>query len=320
LRVARARLVALPLALAVSCGGRDRLPPGARIDRALAGGATHAYALAALPGEVVEVQVVERGIHVSLVLETEAGQELLAAADRLTAVAEPPGRYRLTVRPLRSDAAAGRYVLERRAARAAGEADRLRFRAARRMHDGRGLLKKENEDAVRAGESAFEEARSLYEKAGDLPGQFDAVGMMSEARDNLGDMAGSQAFNEQALGLARRAKDPLREADALQWMATAEGHAGRLDVAEAHARAALGLVQRGATAGVRGRSCSPSPSSWASGRRGTKRPSGSSRRCRCSRSTRTPTASPRPRTTSPSTTAASATSSGRSATCASRCG
>lgn len=238
----RLALLALPLAV---CSRSAGLRAGDHVEGSLKGGETRVYEMQAAPGEVLAARVAEHGIHVSLALQTADGVESLTGTDSLEAVSEAPGRYRLVVSPRSDDAANGRFTLERLPARTASAADRSRFGAARRMWEGHALLRRETEATSLEAEKKFQEARQLSQAASDLAGEFDAVGMLSEARDNLGDMKGSQAYNEECLALARKAGDSLRESDALQWMGIAETHFGQIDLALEHLRAALAKASAG---------------------------------------------------------------------------
>ncbi len=236
------------LVLAASIAGESDRPvlgPGGHAEGTLSGGERRFHRVGAEPGQALEIAVTEHGIHVEILLQNAAGVDIAGPSERLSAVVENVEGYRVVVHALSDEAPSGGYALDLAPARAAEDADRLRFAAARRRHDGDILLARDTASDTDGAAAAFEDARRLSEQAADLAGQFEAVSMLGEARDQLGDEQGALARYQEALVLARRAGNARGEGAALTWIALAEAHLGiGAEQALEHLRAGLALLRQ----------------------------------------------------------------------------
>jgi CHAT domain-containing protein/tetratricopeptide (TPR) repeat protein len=208
------------------------------VERALSGGQSHAYRVAVAGSQLLEASVTEKGIHVALSLDSGGGTERLATAGRIRAVSEAGESYRLVVRPLRSDAPRGGYVLEV-AARPASDTDRLRFAAELRLAEAERLLAQQTETAMRRAEGDLREVEKLAVRAGDDAVRCRAVNLIGLAHERLGDMRAAVGFRERALELARQAAEAGVEVDALIGLGIARGHLGEMASATESLRSAV---------------------------------------------------------------------------------
>jgi CHAT domain-containing protein/Tfp pilus assembly protein PilF len=123
---------------------------GKPVERELAGGQTHTYELRLAAGQYFEVVVEQRGIDVVAALFGPDGKRLTEVdgpngargPETVWWVAEVDGSYRLEIRSLRKDAAAGRYEVRIEALRAATEGDRALAEALRLHSESEGLREK----------------------------------------------------------------------------------------------------------------------------------------------------------------------------------
>lgn len=133
----RAGLVALclltVLILPVSLADSDYLAPGVRV-RPIEPGEVHAYRLALDAGQVVEIEVEQKGIDLRLTLRAPSGKELVQVdgtfgrlgRELLTWVTEEPGRHELVVAAFSDPAPSAEYELSYGDPRPATAEDRAR--------------------------------------------------------------------------------------------------------------------------------------------------------------------------------------------------
>src|SRR5262245_23066967 len=132
---------------------KQSLEAGKPIERELAGGQSHSYQIAMIPGQYLQISVAQKGIDVVLALFAPAGEKRgevdresgFAGVETISIIAETAGNYRIEVRPLKKEAKAGRYEIK---------IDKLQEATA------------EDRDRVAAG-ALFEEAERLFEGSTD---------------------------------------------------------------------------------------------------------------------------------------------------------
>ncbi|HMX26720.1 MAG TPA: tetratricopeptide repeat protein, partial [Blastocatellia bacterium] len=192
---------------------------GKPIERELAGGDKHQYQIGLITGRFLRVIVEQRGVDVTVALLAPDGKQLLEVdspngtedEESLGWVTEAVGVYRLEVRSLEKDAAAGRYTVklsELRAATADDGAALVREEQLRQAS----LLEAEAAGLAQSGklEQAFspaERALALREKA--LGAQHLEVGTalknLADLRKNHGDYDKAESLYDRALVIREKA-------------------------------------------------------------------------------------------------------------------
>lgn len=253
-------------AFAVGAAERQALPPGQRIDRPLSGGEAHRYEVPLPKDQAVEVRVAGHGIPLALSLEGRDGAERLRGP-RLLVLSDGEAP-RLVVRALRQDVPQGRYTLTLSPARAAAEADRLRFQGSLLLHDGRRRLESENHAALLEAQQDLDGAWRRFEEAGDPHGQSEALGALAQAQERLGDATGALERLEQARALAVAAGDPLLEGDARVGLGLLLSRIGRMEEALGHLRTGVSLARARADRGREGKALRALGTALAHGERG----------------------------------------------------
>ncbi len=140
-----------------------KLEVGKAIERELSGGAAHSYEIGLKTGQLFKLIVEQRGIDVVVKLINSIGVTALEVdspngangAEPLTFIATTSGKYRVEVRSLEKDAAAGRYAIRLAERRAATDKDRALYEADKLMQQASALRDK----------GAYNAAVPLAEKA-----------------------------------------------------------------------------------------------------------------------------------------------------------
>jgi CHAT domain-containing protein/tetratricopeptide (TPR) repeat protein len=206
------------LLLAQLVVGTSTLVPGVPVERGLAGGESHAYAVAVQPGrpgQPLLVTVDQRGIDVEIdvlgpdgrslgVVDTPTGAE---GPESVLIEGDPAVQYRVEVRSPTKTAAPGRYEVRAEALPLGTPADRQRVEAERLVTEAARLLSKGTAEAAR-------QSIALYTQA---LGPWRALGRHREEARSLTILAGLQA----GLGDARQAIETYRQALPL-WEALAD--------------------------------------------------------------------------------------------------
>src|SRR5262249_42632908 len=93
------------------------LEPGKPVERELSGGQSHSYKITAISGRYLHIVVEQRGIDVAVALFAPDGKKICevdgeratVGAERVLAIAEAAGPYRIEVRSAEKTAQTGRY-------------------------------------------------------------------------------------------------------------------------------------------------------------------------------------------------------------------
>ena len=176
------------------------LPPGQPVRRELLAGASDNYRLPLASGEVVDIQVEQNGVDVSLLLWGPDGEMLLAVdtpksgrgTERLFDLAESGGIYRLEIRgPGGKMPHRGSYVVRLAKPRPAGPRDRLRARACREYSRGELLRKAGSGESRRQAVAHHEKAFRLWRFLGDREQAATALYRSAGILHDLGDEPGA---------------------------------------------------------------------------------------------------------------------------------
>jgi len=139
------------------------LPPGQPVRRELRTGASDHFRLPLASGQVIDLQVEQDGIDVSLILWGPDGERLLAldtptgdrGTERLSDLAEVGGIYRLEIRGGKVSGGRGSYVVRLASPRPAGPQDRWRAQACREYSRGESLKASSPRGALAPYKAAF---------------------------------------------------------------------------------------------------------------------------------------------------------------------
>jgi tetratricopeptide (TPR) repeat protein len=192
--------------------GELELSPGQRpLERALRGGQEHAFTLALRTGQLLSLEVVQKGIDVVVEVRDPQGQTRLQAdspsgtsgPEPALFVAEATGKHTIVVRALEPDAEPGRFAVARVEVRDALPRDREMAEAMRLVGESYALRERMRQAQALP---LAERALGLREKAlgTDDPAVADALTLLGYLYDEVGDYRrGEQAF-ARALDIVQR--------------------------------------------------------------------------------------------------------------------
>jgi CHAT domain-containing protein/Tfp pilus assembly protein PilF len=181
-----------------------RFEAGRTISDKLKGGEAHLYAIALTSNQLLDLVVEQRGIDVEVRLFAPDGKQLVEmdspngknGPEPLLAITSVDGIYRLVIRSLENNAAAGQYEVKMTEPRTATERDRARAEAFKLFSQSMGLRnQKKYEDAVPLAERALE---------------------LREQTPDAGNPALSNVINHLAWLYLRLAKDHLQRGEAFK--------------------------------------------------------------------------------------------------------
>lgn len=223
--------------------------PGEPRERELPGGEAHVYDLELDAGRYVSVAVEQRGIDVYLRLRGPSG-ELLTEVDspigdtgteRVRAVAETAGTYRLEVRSFEGRREPGKYAVQVEESRPATAADRTRVRAERAFAEGETLRRDGGyAAAVERYQAALEPWRELEDREGEALALY-RIGWM---RDELGHTRRAADLLRESLALDRDLGNRTRVAVASNRLGNVLARLGHLEEARQLHLEALELATR----------------------------------------------------------------------------
>lgn len=211
------------------------LPPGQPVRRELWGGESDVYRLPLASGEVVDVQIEQDGVDVSLILASPDGEELLAVdtpkstrgTERLFDLAEAGGIYRLWVQASGGKDRRGSYILRMAKPRLAGAQDRMRARAWREYSRGEGLRRVGSAEEKRGALVNYGEAARLWQFLEDREQAAIALYRSASILPDLGDEPGATKALERALLLVDDAELRLSILNSLTYFYTLRGDTQR---------------------------------------------------------------------------------------------
>ncbi|HXG66404.1 MAG TPA: tetratricopeptide repeat protein, partial [Blastocatellia bacterium] len=169
--------------------GGDTLSPGAALERQISGKETHTYHIAADAGQYLRVTITHKAADLEVSLFAPDGAKLAAVTNphgttgprAMEVKIAAAGTYRLEVRPLDREAAAGYYTVALDAVPVARDANTLAAEQA--LHDGVALLVKGNAESLRQAAAKFHEAFRLSQHPSD---QAHALSMLAHVNSTLG--------------------------------------------------------------------------------------------------------------------------------------
>jgi CHAT domain-containing protein/tetratricopeptide (TPR) repeat protein len=201
------------------------LVDGGPISRELAGDEVHSYRISLVAGQYIRVIVERKGIDVEVKIFHPDGRKIAGVhgpngrlgAERLSALAEADGAYRVEVRSVEADAARGRYEIRIDQLRAATEADRSILAGQTAYAEGeRAYLQKPSnrEEAFRK----YEQAVTFFRAGGDRTGEAIALTDMGVVSNLMGRRQEALDYLNQALHLHQAVDNRFEQARTLTYM------------------------------------------------------------------------------------------------------
>ena len=198
------------------------LESGKPIERELSGGQSHSYKITTIPGQYLQVMVVQRGIDVALVMFAPDGKKISEAdsehaiegSETASAITEAPGTYLIEARSSEKTAKTGRYEIKVEELRAATAEDKYRvageviFREAERLQNG-------TLEAKRKSVEKYHEALELYRRADYRYGEAAALNSIGDIYRSLGETQKALEKYNEALPIRRAVGDRNGEAQTL---------------------------------------------------------------------------------------------------------
>jgi len=222
---------------------------GKPVERELAGGQTHSYQIRFSAGQYAHVVVDQRGIDIVVALFGPDGIKLLEVdspngaqgPEPVSIVAEASGSYRLEVRSLEKDAAAGRYEVKLEELRVATEADRSRIVAQKLFAEGAELQAQATAESLRKAADKYLKALLHWRASGDHFGEGNTLSNLGRVYDDLFERHKALDYYNQSLPLKRAAGDRGGEAATIHNIGTVYGSLGEKQKALDHFNQALPL-------------------------------------------------------------------------------
>jgi CHAT domain-containing protein/Tfp pilus assembly protein PilF len=205
------------------------LEVGKPLERELAGGQAHAYRLTLTSGQYLHLIVEQLGIDIVVAVFGPDGGKLAEVdspngqhgPEPVSLVAEVPGSYRLEVRSLEKEAAAGRYEAKIAELRVATAQDRTHIAAERAFTEGIQLQAKNTEESLRRAIGMYEAALVHWRAVGDRGREVSTLNYIGYAYTSLNEPQRALDHYLRALPLYRAAGDRRGEANVLRYIGSA---------------------------------------------------------------------------------------------------
>ncbi len=210
------------------------LESGKPLERELAGGQAHTYEINLTANQYLHVVVEQRGIDVVVVLFRPDGKKLTEVdspngtqgPEPLSWIAETMGQYRLEIRSLEKEAAAGRYEVKLAELRVANDQDRKRLVAERLFSEGEGLRAQGTAEPLRKAITKYEEVVSLWQAIGAKSEAANTLYLLGYVNFLLGEQQKALGYYNQALPIRRAVGDRSGEATTLNNMGAVYSNLG----------------------------------------------------------------------------------------------
>ncbi len=216
---------------------------GPPVERTIAGGGADVYTVDLTAGEVLLLNVEQRGIDLVLHLDGPDGARRLDqdspngahGTESLSFIADVSGTYRLTVAAGAARAAPGGYRLEVVARRPAGADDAARVAAERAEY--RGMMAAWGEgtaDSRRRAVEEYEAALEIWRRLGERRRQAEVLDDLRAIDDILGESRREMERLEEALALWTELGEPARVATEINNLGQVTERLGEPDAAAAY--------------------------------------------------------------------------------------
>ena len=202
----------------------SQLESGKPVEREMAAGASHAYQINLEAGQYLSLVVTQKGIDLvvtmtapngSLVTEVDSpnGTE---GPESVSMVAEVAGTYRLVVRSVEKEAAAGRYAISVVELRVGLPEDRKRLAAERIYAEAEVLLNEGKAQSVAKAIERYQQALLLWREVNNRQKEAETLSDLSYSYGLLSDNQKALESDQQALAIRRAIGDRGGEGDSLQ--------------------------------------------------------------------------------------------------------
>lgn len=196
------------------------LEPGKPIERELAGGQVHSYQLTLDARQYVNAVIEQRGIDVTVTLFSPNGQKLAEVdspngaqgAEPIMLLTEEAGNYRLEIRSLDKDAAAGRYEARIETLRVATLRDKGLIAAEKLYADALGLQRDGSATSLQKALTMYQELLPLWRDLENRAREAEMLDNMGTIYSNLGEKQKALGYYNQALTIERKSGARAREA------------------------------------------------------------------------------------------------------------
>jgi len=199
-----------------------RIEAGKPLERELAGGDTHKYAVLLSAGTFLHAIVDQRGIDVVVAVVAVDGKKVAEidspngklGPEHVYWIAETSGLYQLEVRSWNKDAATGRYEVNIIETRLATHEDASRVAAQKAFAEGMQLQGLRTADSVKRAVNKYEEALNLWTATNDMVGQANTLNKLGGAYFSAGEPKKALEVQLHALQLMRALENRIGEATA----------------------------------------------------------------------------------------------------------
>jgi CHAT domain-containing protein/uncharacterized protein HemY len=241
-------LALLSIRASAEQGGPLTLATGQAVERELAAGQTHTYAIALGTGDFLHAVVLQRGIDVVVELRGPDGRTVIeedsplgaSQTEWVTYESRAAGAYTLVIRPVEKDATPGRYAIELQERRQKAPGDEPRISAEALFLDANAAFAKGTPDSFREALGKFEGALALYAQAGRRVEEAVAHNCAVQAARQLSDNSTALRHSEHALAIYRGLNDMDGQSATAGTLGTLQYFAGKYAEARATLEAALG--------------------------------------------------------------------------------
>lgn len=208
---------------AAQAGDQPLLVAGVPITRELSGGQLHSYQVTVAQGQCMEAIVQQNGIDVVVRVFAPDGKQIsefdspngTQGPELVMLVAEVTGAYRLAVISGEPSAKAGRYEARLVEVRQASQQDRDQIAAVTTFRAARKLSSQKTKESYQAAVKKFEEARQLFQAAGNTSKEASMLNYMGNHLLSLGQMEQAGNSFTRALALFRSVRNQAEEARTL---------------------------------------------------------------------------------------------------------
>jgi CHAT domain-containing protein/Tfp pilus assembly protein PilF len=180
------------------------------LERELAPGKVDTFVVPLKANQYLQLLVEQKGVDVIGSLFNPRGRKLIevdnptgsTGTERIMALADIPGQYRLELRTSNGVRNPGRYKISIHERRVATTIDRQRVTATRELAAGHDLRRNRSKRSVQEALQHYESALRLFQMLGDFSGQTDALYGLSLAYQSLGQTRQALQIYRRALPLA----------------------------------------------------------------------------------------------------------------------
>ena len=215
------------------------LQPGKTLDRPIKGGETQSFLIRAKKGQFLHVEAEQLGIDVALTLIGPDGKQIAAmdtlngsyGPEKLSAIAQQKGEFRLQITSGDPSAAAAHYELTLSKPRKPSPQDRTRITAESKMAHATILFSQAPADSQNRALQEFQDCAKLWHELGDSYEEGLALASAGSVFISLGQPQPALADYTAALALLRPLDEPQLVADTLVQLGEADGQLGNREKA-----------------------------------------------------------------------------------------